>query len=337
MSAAMDTDNVFDLPTLGASSDTLKPGARSAEVADLQRNLQKLGFVGIPANGVYDKVLASIIVMVQRAIMRPETGEVDSFTEASITRAVSEPGSMEALRIGIAAREWGQSQGRALAAMPQSVQVVGDDAKPFYMKGEFWVAAAGIAGLFFFLKKTMEPTAVAPILSGVEPTASGDEDEGVEDPEEFFAGVGDKPRKKRKKRKAKKVEEADDLDGLEDGEVVDVEAKEVPADAPKALPEHVPAGDEIPAEVLTPAEEKAAATPAISDAPAPRKRKRRKGPMPKRGPNGAFLPRGRSLADALGEVKPKKRKKRKSRALAESAAGDVDEILGEAGDPEMDD
>lgn len=336
MSAAMDTDNVFDLPTLGASSDTLKPGARSAEVADLQRNLQKLGFVGIPANGVYDKVLATIVSLVQKAIMRPETGEVDSFTEASITRAVSDPGSMEALRIGLAAREWSQGQGRALAAAPQAVQMIGDDPKPFYLKGEFWVAAAGIAGLFFFVKKAMEPAApVQPILSGVEPTAS--DDDGVEDAEEFFAGVGDKPKKKRKKRKAKKVEEADDLDGLEDGEVVDVEVKEVPADLP-ALPAHEPAADEIPAEVLSPAEEKAAATPAISDAPAPKKRRRRKGPMPKRGPNGAFLPRGRSLADALGEVKPKKkRKKRKAKALAESAAGEVDEILGEAGDPEMDD
>lgn len=335
MSAAMDTDNVFDLPSLGASSDTLKPGARSAEVADLQRNLQKLGFVGLAANGVYDKVLATIVGLVQKAIMRPETGEVDSFTEAAITRAVSEPGSMEALRIGLAAREWSQNRGAALAAAPQAVQMIGDDQKPFYMKGEFWMAAAGIAGLFFFVKKAMEPSApVQPILSGVAPTES--DDDGVEDAEEFFAGVGDKPKKKRKKRKAKKADEGDDLDGLEDGEVVDVEAREVPADEPKALPPK--ADDEIPVEVVTPAEEAAAATPAVSDAPAPKKRRRRKGPMPKRGPNGAFLPRGRSLADALGEVKPKKkRKKRKSKALAESAAGEVDEILGEAGDPEMDD
>jgi hypothetical protein len=161
-------------------------------------------------------------------------------------------------------------------------------------------------------------------------TASDDPDEGVEDAEEFFAGVGTKPKKKRKKRKAKK---ADDLDGMDDGEVVEGEAREVSPDEPAALP---PKADDVPVEVV--AAEPAGEAPLA--APPKPKRRRRKGPTPKRGANGAFLPRGKALADALegmGPKKPRKRKKRKARALAESAVGPDDEIMGEAGDPEMDD
>ena len=123
----MPTSTDFDTPALGAASGTLRLGMQSAEVADAQRNLQHLGFVGIKADGVYDQTLAAVVRLVQRAIARPETGDIDTFTEASITRAVDNAQSMEAIRIGVAAREWSQTQATTGAQGSQQVQVVRDE------------------------------------------------------------------------------------------------------------------------------------------------------------------------------------------------------------------
>ena len=315
----MPNDNVFDFPSLGSSSGTLKPGLKSAEVADLQRSLQRLGFVGIKADGIYDDALAQVVRLVQRALVRPETGEADSFIDASITRAVDSPQSMEALRIGVVAREWSQKQGAALMQQPQQVQVMRDD-QPFYAKPGFWLAAASAMGLYFLLKRADEP--VAPILMGTD-----DPDDGVEDPEEFLAGHEPaKPRKKRKRKAKKKA----DLAALTDGEPPEPEVLDADDDLPEDAVDVTPGeGEPAAAPDAPPA---AAASPGVSEAPKKRKRRRQK-----RDASGHFVPRGRSLADALNDEPPKRKKpkkRRKSRALAESAVGPDDEILGEAGDPD---
>lgn len=238
---AMATDNVFDSPHLGASSGTFKMGMKSAEVADLQRNLQKLGFIGIRADGVYDRTVSRIVSLIQKAIMRPETGEVDSFTDASITRALDASNSMEALRIGIAAREWSQTANSALVAAPQTVQMIGEETSVF-KNPMFWLAAAGlVTGVLILFKKTETP---------LQPTLMGADDSAVDDPDEFFDGM-DKPKRKRKKaRKAKQALAGSDADE-DEGDIVDAEATEVtdgeptPEDQP-ALPARGEAGQFLP-------------------------------------------------------------------------------------------
>lgn len=296
-------DNVFDFPHLGASSGTLRIGSKSAEVADLQRNLQRLGFVGIRADGTYDQALAQVIMLVQRALVRPETGEVDSFIDASITRATDNAQSMEALRIGVVAREWSQTQAGALVAQQQTVQIVQDD-QPFYAKAGFWLAAAGAIGFYFLIRRVDEPS--QPVLMGLD-------DDGIEDPEDFLSGHGDKPKKKRKKlrKKTDLADAPDDLPALTAGE-------------PEVLPDDAPE----PTGVIDVTPPLPALEPGVADAPRKRRRK-----LPKRDATGAFLPRGASLADAFLE-KPKKRKKQKARALAESAPAPNDEIQGAPGDPD---
>lgn len=285
-------ENVFDFPHLGASSGTLKVGIKSAEVADLQRNLQRLGFVSIRADGLYDQTVARIVSLIQKALMRPETGEVDSFTDASITRALDSAQSMEALRIGVVAQEWSKQAATTLMQQPQQVQLVTEEVSVL-KQPMFWLAAAGLlTGVLILFKKTEQP---------IQPTLTGTEDDGVDDPEEFFHGVEAKPkRKKPRKRKQKALAEVSGESEIVSDEEADAadEAIDVTADT------------------------------VVTDAPA-------------RDEAGHFLPRGESLADALADApkpkKPKKPRKRKTKALAESAPAPTDEIVGDPGDPDAED
>lgn len=220
----MREDNVFDLPNLGAASGNLTPGAKGSEVVDLQQRLLTLGFVGLVVHGVYDEGTTEAVKYVQRALMRPDTGIVDSFTDASITRAVESAASMEGQKIAEAVATWkkvapGVSGLFAVSETPTNkIQIVED--VPLWKRPAFWLglAAAG-AGVYLLLRKPAEDGG-PPLF---EPDGDGEDEpmDGLAEPDEFFAEAPKRKRKRRKKKEAlaEVVEEAPD-DAVEvEGEV----------------------------------------------------------------------------------------------------------------------
>jgi peptidoglycan hydrolase-like protein with peptidoglycan-binding domain len=248
----------FDGPAIGALHGALTPGSKGWEVTELQRRITGFGFEGVEADGIYGPVTTAAVKALQSAIKRPANGIFDSFLDAAMRQAESNPASMPGKSFASVAQAWNTAReeqamtpdAAADAADPDAqpaqdpsqaivpaqglqpvVQVV-EDVMPFWRKPTFWLLAGGSALMLFAMLGGNDKKAPAFV-----PPAGG---EGGDDPDSFFGG-SEKPRRRKPKRKhkgkakrAKALAAADEIEieiDPESGEII--ESDEDPADEPE--------------------------------------------------------------------------------------------------------